>query len=149
MRFNILWSMSALLPMVLLRLLLEPLTGDSNAAFLAAGVTIALHLLWIEHCRIQRRFETDRLMDAASLTYTVVLCQLPSIIAHLLVNTQPAAPAWQHVVAYPVVFVIVFVPLPAAALLLCRCSFSAAEMHDVYRRRREAKHLPASAQRAD
>ncbi len=145
MRFILLWLISATVPMFLLRLLLEPLTGVSNAAFLAAGVVIASNLLWIEYCRIRDWFETDRLVYAAQLTNIVVLVSLTSTIAHLLVNTQAAAPAWQHMIAYPVVFAIVSLLLVTIALLLCRFSFSAAEMRDAERRRREATQRPAPA----
>ena len=49
MRFNALWSGSAVVPMVLLCLLLEPLTGEPGASLLSVGVTIACLLFWIEH----------------------------------------------------------------------------------------------------
>jgi hypothetical protein len=54
MRFNLLWSLSVVVPMVLLCLLLEPLTGELSAAFLSAGVTIACLLFWIEHWSCSR-----------------------------------------------------------------------------------------------
>jgi hypothetical protein len=91
------------------------------------------------------RFETDRLMDAAQLTYGVVLYSLVPTIAHLLVTVQAAAPAWQRMIAYPVVFVVVSIPVVTIALLLCRLSFSAAEMRDGNRRRHEPKQRPAPA----
>jgi hypothetical protein len=149
MLFNMLWCVSAVVPMVLLRLLLEPLTGEPSAAFLAAGVIISSNLLWTEHCRVQAWFETDRLRDAAVVTYSAVLSPLLPTITQLLVNTRTAAPAWQHLIAYPVVYLILSVPLVTIALLLCRFSFSAAEMRDMGRHLSGATQQPAPVRRAD
>lgn len=139
MRFNILWSLSAVVPMILLIFLLEPLAGEAAAALLSVSVTIACNLFWIEHCRTWEKFQTDRLIEAAQLTYTVVFYSLVPVTAQLLVNVQAAAPAWQRMIAYPVVWLVLAAIVTLVAPLLCRFSFSAAEMRDANRHRYQAR----------
>ena len=145
MRFNILCGLSALVPMILLCFLLEPLTGEPAAALLSVGLTIACLLYWIEQCRTWQKFETDRLIEVAQMMYPAVFYLLVPSIANLLVNVEATAPAWQRMIAYPVVWIVVVALVTLIAPLLCRFSFSAAEIRDANRRRAEAFRRPSSA----
>jgi hypothetical protein len=121
---------SALL--LLLRALLKPLTGEPNAAFLAAGAVIASNLLWIEHCRVWDRFDADRLLVPALLTHSLALNSLAPTIVHWLV--QAGSPAWYDLV----VGAVMLPPLVTISYLLCRISFSATEIRTAYHRSPES-----------
>jgi hypothetical protein len=113
--------------LLLSRLLLEPLVGDVNAAFLSTGIAIAVTLLWIELYRWRDPSEVDRLVNPARSTYFLALLSAASVIAHPLIHTEPGASVWLQAFAYPVVLVVVLILEFMLAHLLCRISFSAAE----------------------
>jgi hypothetical protein len=132
-----LWSVSAALVALVLRLLFEPITGETNAALLSAGVVVACNLSWVELCRLRDDLDVDRLLLPAQTIYAVVLVPVTPTIANLMLQIQPGAPPWLRVIAYPAVYATVLFLLIVFSYLLCRISFSAAEMRESGRRRRE------------
>lgn len=123
--------------LILGRMLLEPLAGGVNAAFLSTGVAIALTLLWIELYRRRDPSEVDRLVNPARTGYFLALLMLTPIIAHLLVHTEPGASVWLRAFAYPIVLATVVLLALMLAHLLCRGSFSDAERAADHRRREQ------------
>jgi hypothetical protein len=137
MRLTILAGGLAGVTVLLLRLLLDPATGEVNAAFLSAAAVIAFNLTWIEGYQTRDASDVDRLLPPVRAAYTIGVFSLVTIIAHLMLQIQPEAPAWLRVIAVPVVISAVIAPLSIIPHLLCRISFSAAEMRASDRRRRE------------
>lgn len=139
MRLVILLNGSVGAVLILGRMLLEPFAGEMNAAFLSAGIAIALTLLWIELYRWRDPSEVDRLLNPARTGYFLALLMLTPIIAHLLVRTEPGASVWLRAFAYPIVLATVVLLAFMLAHLLCRGSFSDAERAADRRRRERAQ----------
>lgn len=129
------WAVGAVaVTQALLSLVLKPFTGELTAALLSAAVVIGFTLIVVDALRGGDELEIDQLLGRVRLIYIVALVlPVPNII-HLILQIPPDAPAWPSKIGYEVVLLTIALAIAGVMHLLCRLSFSAAEMRAADRR---------------
>jgi hypothetical protein len=84
-------------------------------------------------------FEIDRALVPVQTSYWLALMPLTPVIAHLMVPATAGVAPGLRLATCLVVFLTVGVLLFSFTYLLCRISFSTAEMRQSYRRRERAQ----------